>query len=139
MSSQAYPGPSNKSYTLPFSHRKNIARIGLTPQGNLLLSVDEDGQAILTSVPRRVVLYHFSFKSRITALSFSPSGRYFAAGLGRKIEIWHVPSTPDSNAEGDLEFAPFVRHHTHTQHFDDVRHIEWSSDSRFFLSASKDL
>jgi periodic tryptophan protein 2 len=111
----------------------------LTPQGNLLLSVDEDGQAILTNVPRRVVLYHFSFKSAVTALSFSPSGRYFVAGLGRKIEVWHVPSTPDSNVGGDLEFAPFVRHHTHTQHFDDVRHIEWSSDSRFFLSASKDL
>ncbi|KAL2135404.1 hypothetical protein VTI74DRAFT_8637 [Chaetomium olivicolor] len=129
----------NKSYTLPFAHRKNVSRIGLTPQGNLLLSIDEDGQAMLTHVPRRVVLYHFSFKSRVTALSFSPSGRYFVVGLGRKIEVWHVPSTPDSNAEGDLEFAPFVRHHTHTQHFDDVRHIEWSSDSRFFLSASKDL
>ena len=111
----------------------------MTPQGNLLLSVDEDGQAILTSVPRRVALYHFSFRSPVTALSFSPSGRHFVVGLGRKIEVWHVPSTPDSNAEGDLEFAPFVRHHTHTQHFDDVRHIEWSSDSRFFLSASKDL
>ena len=130
---------SNKSYTLPFSHRKNIARLGLTPQGNLLLSVDEDGQAILTSVHRRVVLYHFSFRSTVTALSFSPSGRHFVVGLGRKLEVWHVPSTPDSNAEGDLEFAPFVRHHTHTAHFDTVRHIEWSSDSRFFLTASKDL
>lgn len=55
------------------------------------------------------------------------------------MEIWHVPSSPDSNADGELEFAPFVRHHTHTGHFDDVRHIEWSSDSRFFLSSSKDL
>ena len=60
-------------------------------------------------------------------------------GLGRKLELWHVPSTPDSNAEGELEFAPFVRYHTHTGHFDDVRHIEWSTDSRFFLSTSKDL
>lgn len=50
-----------------------------------------------------------------------------------------MPSTPDTNAEGELEFAPFVRHHTHTQHFDDVRYLEWSADSRFFLSASKDL
>ncbi|KAK3350972.1 WD40-repeat-containing domain protein [Neurospora tetraspora] len=129
----------NKSYTLPFSHRKNIARIGLTPQGNLLLSIDEDGQAILTNVPRRVVLYHFSFKAPVTALSFSPSGRHFIVGLGRKIEVWHVPSTPDSNADGELEFAPFVKHHTHVQHFDDVRHIEWSHDSRFFLTSSKDL
>lgn len=85
------------------------------------------------------MLYHFSFRAPVTALSFSPSGRHFVAALGRKIEVWHVPSTPDTNAEGELEFAPFVRHHTHTQHFDDVRYLEWSADSRFFLSASKDL
>jgi periodic tryptophan protein 2 len=53
--------------------------------------------------------------------------------------VWHVPSTPDTNTDGQLDFAPFVRHHSHAGHFDDVRHIEWSSDSRFFLSASKDL
>ncbi|OAA41843.1 Periodic tryptophan protein 2 [Beauveria brongniartii RCEF 3172] len=129
----------NKSYTLPFAHRKNIVRLGLTPRGNILLTVDEDGHAILTNVPRRISIYHFSFKAKITALSFSPSGRYFAVGLGRKLEVWHVPSTPDTNAGGELEFAPFVKHHTHTGHFDDVRHIEWSSDSRFFLTASKDL
>ncbi|QGI61777.1 hypothetical protein CEK27_005748 [Fusarium fujikuroi] len=129
----------NKSYTLPFAHRKNIARIGLTPRGNLLLSIDEDGHAILTNVPRRISIYHFSFRSSVTALSFSPSGRHFAVGLGRKIEVWHVPSTPDASAEGELEFAPFVRYHTHTGHFDTVSHIEWSSDSRFFLTTSKDL
>ena len=130
---------SNKSYTLPFAHRKNIARIGLTPQGNLLLTIDEDGQAILTNVTRRIGIYHFSFKSPVTALAFSPSGRYFAVGLGRKLEVWHVPSTPDAHPDGELEFAPFVKHHTHTGHSDDVRHIEWSRDSRFFLSAAKDL
>lgn len=130
---------SNKSHTLPFAHRKNISRIGLTPRGNILLSVDEDGHAILTNVPRRISLYHFSFRSPVTALAFSPSGRHFAVGLGRKTEVWQVPSTPDSNADGELEFAPFVRHHTHMGHFDDVRHIEWSNDSRFFLTASKDL
>ncbi|KAJ0308330.1 hypothetical protein COL5a_000767 [Colletotrichum fioriniae] len=130
---------NNKSHTLPFAHRKNISRIGLTPRGNLLLSIDEDGQAILTNVLRRIPIYRFSFRSTVTALSFSPSGRHFVVGLGRKIEVWHVPSTPDANAEGELEFAPFVKHHTHTQHFDEVRSIEWSSDSRFFLSTSKDL
>ncbi|SPN97215.1 probable periodic tryptophan protein PWP2 [Cephalotrichum gorgonifer] len=129
----------NKSFTFPFAHRKNIARLGLSPQGNLLLSVDEDGYAILTNVPRRIPIYHFSFKSPITALSFSPCGKYFVVGLQRKIEVWHVPSTPDANADGELEFAPFVRHHTHTQHFDEVSSIEWSSDSRFFVSSSKDL
>ncbi|KAI1280090.1 periodic tryptophan protein 2 [Xylaria sp. FL0933] len=129
----------NKSHTLPFAHRKNISRIGLTPRGNLLFSVDEDGHAILTNVTRRIPIYHFSLRSPVTALAFSPSGRHFAVGLGRKTEVWQVPSTPDSSPEGALEFAPFVRHHTHMGHFDDVRHIEWSNDSRFFLTASKDL
>ncbi|EPE05069.1 periodic tryptophan protein 2 [Ophiostoma piceae UAMH 11346] len=130
---------NNKSYTLPFAHRTNISQLGLTPRGNLLLTVDEDGQAILTNLPRRVVLYHFSFRSACTALAFSPSGRYFAVGLGRKTEVWHVPSTPDTNAEGELEFAPFVRYCHYAGHYDNVQHIEWSGDSRFFLTSSKDL
>ena len=74
----------------------------------------------------------------MTALAFAPSGRHFAASIGRKIEVWHTPSTPDV-ADGDLEFAPFVRHRTYTGHYDNVQSIEWSSDSRFFLTASKDL
>ncbi|PQE23792.1 Periodic tryptophan 2 protein [Rutstroemia sp. NJR-2017a BBW] len=130
---------NNKSHTLPFAHRKNIARLGLTPRGNLLLSIDEDGRAILTNVPRRIVLHHFTFKSAVSAIAFSPSGRHFAVGVGRMIEVWHTPSTPDTNTEGELEFAPFVRHRVYAGHYDTVQSIEWSSDSRFFLSAAKDL
>jgi periodic tryptophan protein 2 len=101
--------------------------------------VDEEGHAILTNVPRRIAIYHVSFRSRVTALSFAPSGRHFAVGLDRTVEVWHVPSTPDSNETGELEFAPFVRHKSKRSHFDSVQSIEWSSDSRFFLTASKDL
>lgn len=129
---------SSKSHTLPFAHRKNIARLALNPRGNLLLSVDEDGQAILTNVPRRITLYHFSLKGQVSALAFAPSGRHFAVGVGRQIEVWHTPSIPDV-ADGELEFAPFVRHRAYTSHFDTVQSIEWSTDSRFFLSASRDL
>ena len=103
------------------------------------MSVDEDGQAILANLPRRLAIYHFSFKSKVTALAFSPAGRHFAVGAERRIEIWHTPTTPDSNSEGEIEFAPFVKYHSHAGHHDDVCNIEWSSDSRFFLSASKDL
>lgn len=130
---------SNESYTLPFAHRKNITRIGLTPQGNLLLTIDEDGQLILTNVNRRIAVYRFSLKSHVTALAVSPCGRYFAVGRARKVEVWQVPSTPDVHPEGELEFAPFVKYRTYGGHYDDIRHIEWSRDSRFFLSASKDL
>ncbi|KAF2094397.1 WD40 repeat-like protein [Rhizodiscina lignyota] len=130
---------NNKSHTLPFSHRRNIARLALNPRGNLLLSIDDDGHAILTNVPRRIVLYHFSLRGAVTALTFAPSGRHFAVAIGRQIEVWHTPSTPEAGTDGELEFAPFVRHRVYTGHFDVVQSFDWSSDSRFFLSASKDL
>lgn len=124
---------------MPFSHRKNINCIDLNPQGNLLLSIDEDGRAILTIVPRRISIYHFSFKSPVTALAFSPNGQHFIVGLGRKIQAWRTPVTPDTNADGELDFAPFVLHREYGGHFDEVQKLSWSSDSRFFVSASKDM
>ncbi|KAG8628011.1 hypothetical protein KVT40_003884 [Elsinoe batatas] len=130
---------NNKSHTLPFSHRKNISRLALNPRGNLLLTVDEDGQTILTHLQRRIVLYHFSFKGPASALAFSPSGDHFAVAIGRRIETWRTPSTPGDDEQDGLEFAPFVKHRDYVGHNDTVSSIEWSSDSRFFLSASRDL
>ncbi|KAK7902276.1 U3 snoRNP protein [Exophiala xenobiotica] len=129
----------NTSYTLPFAHRKNITHLDLSPDGNLLLTIDEDGRAILSIFPRRLAIYHFSFKTQVTSLAFSPDGLHFVVGLGRKIQAWKTPSTPSGAANGDLEFAPFVLLREYGGHFDEVRHLSWSGDSRFFLSASKDL
>ncbi|KAK5161751.1 U3 snoRNP protein [Recurvomyces mirabilis] len=141
---------NNKSHTLPFAHRTNVARIALHPRGQLLLTIDEGGQAILSHFQRRIVLYRFSLRDKenrsISALAFSPSGTHFAVAIGRKIEVWRTPSTPGSHEsaenedeDGGLEFAPFVRYRQYVSHYDSVQSIEWSSDSRFFLSASKDL
>lgn len=113
--------------------------MALNPRGNVLLTVDESGHVILANFPRRVALHHFSVNGVVSALAFSPSGRYFSIGRGRFVEVWHTPSTPVSASEEGLEFAPFIRHHVHAGHHDTVQSIEWSNDSRFFLSASKDL
>lgn len=129
----------NTSYTLPFAHRTNIDRLDISPRGNLLLSVDENGRAILTNLYRRIVMHHFSFKSRISALKFSPTGRHFAVGVGRRLQIWHTPSTPGTDNNGEIEYAPFTLHRDLAAHFDVIQNIEWSSDSRFLLTASKDL
>ena len=135
----AYALSSNNSYTLPFAHRRNIDCIALNPRGNLLLSVDQDGRAILSNFPRRLALHYFSFKGPPSALAFSPSGLHFAVGLGRFVEVWQIPTILDSAEEGELELAPFVRHRVYAGHYDTVQSLEWSGDSRFFLSTSKDL
>lgn len=75
----------------------------------------------------------------MSALAFSPNGKHFIVGLGRKIQAWKTPSTPGGDANGELEFAPFILHREYAGHFDEVRHLSWSGDSRFFLSSSKDL
>lgn len=129
----------NKSFTLPYAHRRNISRIALDDRGNLLLSIDEDGQAILASFPRRLVLSHFSFHNIVTTVAFSPSGLFFAVGLGRNVQVWHTPSSPNSASDDGLEFAPFVLQREYFGHHDIVQSIDWSRDSSFILSASKDL
>lgn len=130
---------SNSSYTLPFAHRTNIDRLDLISNGKLLLSVDENGRAILTNFYRRIPMYRFSFKGRVTALKFSPCGRRFAVGVGRRLQLWHTPSIPGTDTNGEIEYAPFVLHRDLAGHFDSIESIEWSSDSRFLLTASKDL
>ncbi len=55
------------------------------------------------------------------------------------MQVWHTPSTPHVNSGEGLEYAPFVLHRVYAGHHDTIRHLEWSSDSRFFLSAAKDF
>ncbi|KAK6347120.1 hypothetical protein TWF696_007199 [Orbilia brochopaga] len=125
---------NNKSFTFTFAHRTNVARIALSPQATLLLSVDQHGRAILTNFIRRTALYNFNFKSKVYDLQFAPDGRHFAVATGRTVEVWRTPTVSH-----EREFAPFVKHRVYTGHFDAITSIVWSSDSRFFLTASKDL
>lgn len=55
------------------------------------------------------------------------------------MQIWQTPSTPGTETNGEIEFAPFVLHRDLAAHFDSILNIEWSSDSRFLLTASRDL
>lgn len=64
-----------------------IRTLCLSPDGVLLLSIDEDGRALLINRRRRVLLHHFSFKSPVAVAKFSPDGRYIAAAVGRLVQV----------------------------------------------------
>lgn len=124
----------NKSFTLDYEHRKNIATMDLNRQGTLLISVDQDGRAILVNFRSRTVLHHFNFQDRCYKIKFSPDGKWFAVTVGRFLQIWKTPSVTE-----DRQFAPFVRYRVHAGHFQDLLSLSWSYDGRFILTTSKDL
>ncbi|KAJ2467377.1 U3 snoRNP protein [Coemansia sp. RSA 2322] len=123
---------NNKTETLGFENKRDIRRLALSPNGNLLLSVDELGQAQLVNFRKRTVLHYFNFKDKVRDIQFSPDGKYFAVGLGRNVEVWRSPGYT-------REFAPFELHRRLSGHHDDITHISWSPDSRFFLTSAKDM
>ncbi|GJE96823.1 WD40 and Utp12 domain-containing protein [Phanerochaete sordida] len=124
---------NNKSWTFPFENRKNIAAIALSPDSNVLVSVDEDGRALLVNVRRGVVLHHHNFKKPVKAIKFSPDGKYIAVSHDSHIQVWRTPN------HLIREFAPFNLHRTYTGHHDEVMSIEWAPDSKSFLTASRDM
>ncbi|KAI0346477.1 WD40 repeat-like protein [Trametopsis cervina] len=93
---------NNKSYTFPFENRKNIASIALSPDSNVLISVDEGVQ-------------------------------FIAVTHDSHVQVWRTPN------HLVREFAPFVLYRTYTGHHDEVFSIEWSPDSRCFLTTSRDM
>ncbi|KAK3832335.1 MAG: WD40 repeat-like protein [Linnemannia gamsii] len=123
---------NNKAVTFPYENRKNIDRIALSPNATLLISVDEDGRALLVNYNRQIVLHHFNFKNKVYDLQFSPDGKYFAVTHGKQIQLWKTPGF-------HREFTPIVLHRTYTGHYDEVTCITWSPDSKYFLTTSKDM
>ncbi|KAK6909144.1 hypothetical protein I203_103159 [Kwoniella mangroviensis CBS 8507] len=124
---------NNKSRTLPFENRKNISSIALSPDGNVLMSIDEDGRALLVHFRKGTVIHHFSFKTKVNHVSFAPDGKYIAITHGHKIQVWKTPS------HLVREFAPFELHREYTGHHDEVVYVCWSKTSRYFVTTSRDM
>jgi periodic tryptophan protein 2 len=122
---------NQKCTTLPFENLANITRIALSPDGRVLVTVDERGRALLVNFKRGTVLAHFSFKKAVASLEFSPDGQYLAASHGSKIQFWRAPALK-------REFAPFELHRVLGGPTDDVVSIQWHSSSAFVIAACAD-
>eukprot|EP00698_Gefionella_okellyi_P013776 TRINITY_DN3791_c0_g1_i1.p1 TRINITY_DN3791_c0_g1~~TRINITY_DN3791_c0_g1_i1.p1 ORF type:complete len:848 (-),score=140.28 TRINITY_DN3791_c0_g1_i1:1180-3519(-) len=113
-------------------NRTNIDRMALSPNGKLLISVDNEGRALFIDYTRRVVLHRFNFKRKVFDLCFSHDGLYFAVTFGKHVRVYHTP-TPKR------ELGALVLVRTYTGLHDDVTCLSWSHDDRFFIAGSKDM
>uniref|UniRef100_T2MD28 Periodic tryptophan protein 2 homolog n=1 Tax=Hydra vulgaris TaxID=6087 RepID=T2MD28_HYDVU len=123
---------NNKSVTLPFENGKNISRLCISPNNNLLLSIDEDGKCVLFNLQTNYKLDFFSFKKKVYAIKYSPNSKYIAVTYGRGIQIWKAPGT-------NREFTPLTLMRTCLGAYDDTKCIDWSDDSRFLAVGGKDM
>ncbi|XP_072513698.1 PWP2 small subunit processome component [Salminus brasiliensis] len=123
---------NNKSETLPVSTNKNIACVGLSPDGNLAILVDEDGAAVLLSLVTRAVLYHHHFHKPVHSISFSPDGRKFVVTKENVALMYHAPGKK-------REFNAFVLDKSYYGPYDETTCIDWTDDSKCFAVGSKDM
>ncbi|PRW59321.1 periodic tryptophan 2-like protein [Chlorella sorokiniana] len=120
------------SSTLPFENGRQIRTIAVSPDGRLLLSIDDEGRALVVNRRRRALLHHFSFKGPVRAAKWSPDGRYLAAAVGRLLQVWKSPGLEKS-------VAPMELHRTFGQCHSDITTVDWSADSQWLVVGGKDL
>ncbi|XP_051982558.1 PWP2 small subunit processome component [Xyrauchen texanus] len=123
---------NNKSETLPVSTTKNITCVGICPDGNLAILIDEDGAAVLVSLVTRAVLHHHHFHKPVHSVCFSPDGRKFVITKENVALMYHAPGR-------NGEFNAFALDKSYYGPFDETTCIDWTDDSKCFAVGSKDM
>lgn len=104
----------------------------ISPNGKILIVVDVDGYSLLINLPKKVIIGHFNFRGNVSTMKISPDGKFLACSIEKSLRIFEMPSL-------NKEFEPLVlyKNYTHWQN-DTITSINWSKDSRFVLTGSKD-
>lgn len=112
--------------------RYNYRSLALSPDGSLLLAVNEDHEAQLISLVSCTVIHQHKFQHDVRCVVFSPNGAHFAVAMQNLVFIFKAP--------GELtgEYNPFVLERHFLGGFDDVTYLDWSSDSRFLIVGCRD-
>ncbi|CCI41839.1 unnamed protein product [Albugo candida] len=124
---------NHTSKTYAFESRKNISRIAISNNSRLLIAVDEEGRSLVIHLKKGVILYRFHFKKPVKALIFSHDDKYIAVSHGNKVQLWKAPNY------AIREFAPLTLYRTYGGHYGDITCIQFSKDSKFFVTGAEDL
>ena len=120
------------SQTLPIEIHSNIDYIDITSDSKILIIVDILGYCLAVNFPKQIVISHFNFRSKINGMKISPNNKFLAVSINKGVQIFEMPNLIK-------EYEPFVLYRKYTAfHNDKITSINWSADSRFILTGSKD-
>ncbi|XP_063980144.1 periodic tryptophan protein 2 homolog isoform X2 [Diachasmimorpha longicaudata] len=123
---------NNKSTTLPVESRFNFTAIDLSPNGNILIAVNEEGEAHIISMISKMSIHKHRFKRPVRCVKFSPDGKHFAVCKENRVFIFNAPYLESG------EFNPFVMERVFSGPVDDTTVLCWSFDSKILAVGSKD-
>ncbi|KAL1110403.1 hypothetical protein AAG570_007934 [Ranatra chinensis] len=123
---------NNKSSALAVEGKYNYSILAISPNGNILITVDEMGDAFLISLISGTLVCKHRFKQPVQCLKFSPDGKYFAACKGNSVHLFRVPG------QFGKELSGFTAEKVFYGSFDSTTSIDWTSDSRILAVGSKD-
>lgn len=123
---------NNKSETLPVESNFNVTTVEISPDGWLILLVNEEGECLLCNTKSKSVIHRFNFARKVNAVKFSPDGKKFAVCKEDKVLLFHAPGRTK-------EFNPFLLQRTFYGAYDENVCLDWTSDSSCLVAGSLDM
>ncbi|EDW01423.1 periodic tryptophan protein 2 homolog [Drosophila grimshawi] len=127
-----YDLKNNKSRTLSLESRYNYTNIDLSPDGSLMIAVNEQGDAHLISMVSCTVIHRHKFQTGVQCIKFSPDGSYFAVARENLVLVFSAPG------EITGEYNPFVLKRSFLGGYDEITWMDWSTDSKFLAIGCRD-
>lgn len=86
----------------------------------------------MINLVKKIIIGHFNFRGDVSNMKISPNGKFIAVAVQKSLRIYEMPSL-------SKEYEPLVLYKNYTRWQNDtIVSINWSNDSRFILTGSKD-
>ncbi|KAG4068090.1 hypothetical protein HA402_001515 [Bradysia odoriphaga] len=127
-----YDLKTNKATTLALESKFNYTSIDISPNGCLLVAVNEKGAAQMISLVSNTVVHTYKFSSAARCVKFSPDGAFFAIAKENMVFVFQTPG------EITGEYNSFVLRRYFFGAHDDIVWIDWSCNSKVLIVGSRD-